>query len=488
MKISKLIINETIKTLKKTSTKVLILLTVLALIASLGLAKAVKALNEFSNSFFEENWQEEMKTQISDMKHEIEKESKHYDEETIASMKSQVETYEIALENEVNMIYYNGMYWKVDALNEIQEAKYNLAMGYGKKDDNEKIVNDRIILLKSNDYAGYMEILKTNEKAKLDDKIISQEEYDDNIYLLNLREKYEIFKENNNAFNWKEIVYSDIETIKQELRTGINMSSGKLMKAEEIKKLEDNLKIDEYRLENNIPVVESMSSERTTYDAISPEFSMLMIAILMIIIAGSSISNEVSKGTIKFLLFTPNKRWKILLAKIVSAIILLLVITIITALVNVLVGTIAFNEAGMQYLYIQNGEIHVLSNLSFMILYYLALSIDILVYMFLAFMLSTVTRNTALSVALSLACYLGSGIIMELVNFYITKDWIKFIPFNNLGFADKIFTNNVTYSTMQMASGFLSNVSLGFSFGVIGVCVALMVITMFDSFNKRDIM
>ena len=488
MKISKLIINETIKTLKKTSTKVMLLLTILALLASFGLAKAVKALNDFSYSFYDSDWKEEMKKQITDMKYEIEKEAKHYDQETLANLKAQVETYELAIENDVNMMSYNGSFWKFDILVEIQEAKYNLEMNYGQKSDIEKSINDRIDLLKNDDYSGYMNKLKENEKVKLDEKIISKEEYEDNLYLLNLREKFEIYKENDNMTNWKEIVYSDIETIKQELRTGINMSSGKLLKAEEIKKLEETLKINEYRLENDIPVVESLSSERTTYDAIAPEFSMLMIAILMIIVSGSSISNEISKGTIKFLIFTPNKRWKILFAKIASAIILLVALTVITALISILIGNIAFNEPGMKYIYIHNGEVHVLSNLVYIVLYYLALGIDILVYMFFAFMLSTITRNTALSVALSIASYVGSGIVMQIINMYITKDWIKFIPFNNLGFADRIFTNNVTYSTMQMASGALNSVTLSFSFGVIGVCVLLMLVSMFDSFNKRDIM
>lgn len=122
-----------------------------------------------------------------------------------------------------------------------------------------------------------------------------------------------------------------------------------------------------------------------------------------------------------------------------------------------------------------------------MMLYFLAASIDILVYMFFAFMLSVVTRNTAVSVGVGIGCYVGSGIVMNLINLYITADWVKYIPFNNLGIADKIFTSNVSYVTMQMAGAAMNNVGLGFSLAVLGVSVLLMIITMFDSFNKRDI-
>ena len=107
--------------------------------------------------------------------------------------------------------------------------------------------------------------------------------------------------------------------------------------------------------------------------------------------------------------------------------------------------------------------------------------------MLFALTLSVVTRNTALSVGVSIACYVGSGTIMELINYFISADWLKFIPFNNMGLVDKIFINNITYMQMQSVSSFTNEVSIGFSLVVLSVCAILMLITMFDSFNKRDI-
>ena len=275
--------------------------------------------------------------------------------------------------------------------------------------------------------------------------------------------------------------------IKESLRTGLNSNTGKLLKPSEYKNMEDALKIDEYKLKNDITAVESLTDERSLYDTVSEQFSMLMISLLMIIIAGSAISTEISKGTIKFLLFTPNKRWKVLLAKIISAIIILLVLTVILSLLSVLIGNIFFEKPGNDYIYVKDGEVKTLSYTVYMVLYFLASSIDILVYMFFAFMLSVITRNTALAVGLSVASYVGSGIVMNLINMYIKADWVKFIPFNNFGIADKIFASSVSYSTMQIASEAMNNVSIWFSLGVLGVSSLLMIITMFDSFNKRDI-
>lgn len=85
-----------------------------------------------------------------------------------------------------------------------------------------------------------------------------------------------------------------------------------------------------------------------------------------------------------------------------------------------------------------------------------------------------------------MTCYIGSGIIMQLINAYISADWVKFIPFNNLGLADRILTNNISYQMAQSMTT-VNGISTGFSLAVLAVCAVLMITTMFDSFNKRDI-
>jgi len=442
-------------------------------------------------------WKTEMQNRLNYLKKSIE-DKNSYNADALAQIKAQIEVYELALENDINYEFSNNYnYWKRQILDEIMALRTkvmllenNKYLSKEQKKDKEETQNqaeERINIIKNDDYTGYIELLKREEKDKLDDKEIEQDEYNDNIYLLDLKAKYEIFKNDGMEYTSKQSIYSDIELIKESLRTGLNSNNGKLLKPSQIKEMEDALKIDIYKLENNIAVIESMTDERAVYDTVSEQFSMLMVSLLMIIIAGSAISTEISKGTIKFLLFTPNKRWKILLAKVVSTILILLALTVILSLLSVLIGNIFFEKAGSDYIYIKNGNVQKLSYIEYKVLYFLASSIDILVYMFFAFMLSVVTRNTALAVGLSVASYVGSGIVMNLINMYIKADWVKFIPFNNFGIADKIFTSSVSYTTMQMASEAMNNVSVWLSLGVLGVSTLLMIITMFDSFNKRDI-
>ena len=499
MKIIKLVMNETIKTLKKTSTKILIILSIIALFASVGFAKGITALNNYGMAYTNEeyDWREDLNTRLSYMRKSIE-ESNNYNAQAIAQTKALIETYEFALDNDIRYEgAFNYNYWKRQAVEEMQLARTQVLLYEStkylskeqKKDKEEKqaLAEARRNLVLNDNFEGYMELLKKEQKDLLEDKKIEEDEYEDNIYLLNIKQKCEIYRCDGQEYSSEQNLYYDIESIVESLRTGLNPNTGKLLKPDEVKKMEDSIKVDLYKIEHDIPTVEVLTNERTIYDTVSQQFSMLMVSLLMIIIAGSAISSEISKGTIKFVLFTPNKRWKILFAKVTSAILILLCLTIVLSLLSALIGNLCFEQAGNDYIYVKDGEVRILPYMNYVILYFLALCIDVLVYMFFAFMLSTVTRNTALSVGLSVACYVGSGIVMNIVNSYIKADWVKYIPFNNFGIADKIFTNTLSYTMMESVTSLLNNVSIWFSLGVLGVTTLLMIITMFDSFNKRDI-
>ena len=76
---------------------------------------------------------------------------------------------------------------------------------------------------------------------------------------------------------------------------------------------------------------------------------------------------------------------------------------------------------------------------------------------------------------------------MQIVNLFVKADWIKYVPFNNLSLTDRLFTNDISFTGTQAVSTITGNIPVGFSLAVIGVCIVLMIVTMFDSFRKRDI-
>ena len=117
---------------------------------------------------------------------------------------------------------------------------------------------------------------------------------------------------------------------------------------------------------------------------------------------------------------------------------------------------------------------------------YFAKSVPVIVFAFFAIMLSTITRSSSVALSLGVATYIGNSLVMTIINQFIKKEWIRYVPFNNLNIADKIFPN-FENSMKLFGETFATNTSLAFSLGVLAVCSILMLVTAYDSFNKRDI-
>ena len=475
MKIFKLFIDENIKTWKKFSTKLLIIAVLLSLIGVLGLTKLMQYMDEKSRitGTVVDTSDEYLKSEIEYFKEQLKDES--LDEESKKSIQAQMEQYEMYLEYDIKLY---GDTWKNDIVKSIVKLRQN-----EKNDEAEKLVQ----ILKDNDYSGYIANEKKILKDELDNKEIGQQEYNDEILILELKEEYL----NGNEETWKKSTINEIQRSQKGIREGINLNSGKLLKVEDKQKLEDLIIMDKYRLNKNIEPTEESSKEnfRLRFEMLAPMFVIAVISIVTVIIAGGTISTEVSSGTIKFWALTPNKRWKILTAKLLSILFYIIILTLVMSLLSVAFANIFFQENGETYLYVKNGEVQEIGNTLYTVELYFAKTIPVIIFALFAVMLSTVTRNTAASVSFSMALYMGNGIVMMILNQFIKKDWIRFVPFNNLNIAEKIFSNSTNLSQMLLdgTDTFAKSTSLSFSLCVLTVCAILMLVTTYDSFNKRDI-
>lgn len=471
MKIFKLFINENIKTWKKLSTKILIIAVILSLVGVLGIVKLMQKVTS-TTEFINENREDFVKSEVEYLTNELNNEK--LDVSTRNELQRQLEMYKMFLE--YNVSPYEDS-WKRDIIEVIASSKIS-----GFNTDN------LIKVLKEDDFIGYIEIQKSLIKEEFDKKEITEQEYKDELNILELKAKYEIGKSEDDEL-WKINALNQIKILQENVRTGINHQTRKLLKAEEKEDMENQIKIALYRLEHNIPDSQngSDSNFRMRYEMLAPMFSISVLSIAAIVIAGGTISTEVSSGTIKFWALTPNRRWKIMTAKLLSVLFYIIVITLVVAILSVAISNIFFDEQGEKYLYVKNGEVREIGNTLYTIEYYLAKTIPVIIFALFSVMLSTITRNTAVSVSLSVGLYMGNGIVMQILNMLIQKDWIKFVPFNNLNIVDKIFPNSTNIMNMMSGTNFATSTSLGFSLAVLGVCAILMLITTYDSFNKRDI-
>ena len=470
MKIFKLFIDENIKTWKKFSTKLAIILILLALVAALGLSKMLQYIDEKNDIVvqYSSTWKEDLEEDINSYKEQLNNE--HLLQSDKNNIQNKIKIAEVRIQNDISVYSTN---WKNTALNNLEN------------DMDEKLLE----IVINNDFGGYINYEKEIEKQKLNQKQITQQEYDDNIQLLDLRSKYQIGNIGNEETirDSKEGYLDKIKNEQKSIRTGIDYQSNKVLTAEQKKKYEDDIKINIYKIENNVVNQEysSTSNYRMMFESLATSFVITLIAIFAMIVAGGAISSEVSTGTIKFWALTPNKRWKILTAKILSIVFYLVVITLIMSILSIACANAFFDTEGYEYIFVKNGNVEKIGNTLFTIEYYFAKLIPVIIFAIFALMLSVITRNTSVSLGLSIATYMGNSVAMLIVNAYIKKDWVKLIPFNNLNIVDKIFPN--FQSVMSTGLENTTTMSLGFSLSVLGVCAILMFVTMYDSFNKRDI-
>lgn len=469
----KLFVNENIKTWKKFSTKLAIIIAILALIVVLALTKWTEFEEQKSASINDLNWRKNIESEIEISKELLKDET--LSQEKINEYKKEIKKNELHLKYDIS-IYATD--WKRNALNNALNGT----------EINKKVTD----VIERDDFQGYIQLQREWKKEELDKKEITQQEYDDEMIILDLYSKYEIGKLPNDMDdgNWKELIIGmNIKLAQLGLRNGIDVETNKVLSVEKKQEYEDEIKMDIYRIENNIPSSDAMYVDgdyRMLFEKLAPSFVTAVIAIFAIIIAGSAIATEVSTGTIKFWALTPNKRWKILTAKILSLLFYIVVITLVMSLVTVVFSNLFFEgQRGNQYIYVKDGNIERIGNTTFMIEYYFAKVIPVFIFSVFALMLSVIGRNSSIALGLSIAVYMGNGVAMQVLNSFVKKDWVRYIPFNNINIADKIFPNFETLLTNT--ESFATSTSLGFSVMVLTVCTILMFVTAYDSFNNRDI-
>ena len=470
-KIWKLFICENIKTWKKLSTKILIIVILIALIGSLAIVKIAEKASESNQSTIDSidgDGKIFLEGAIKNIEEALQNEN--LDEQTREANERQLQIYKLSLKYNVSPYKTS---WKSEAIEKIIDSENEQAIRIEK-------------ILEENDFSKYMEIQKQELKEQFDNKEISEQEYNDEIEILELKEKYEIGKSEDTPY-WRTATIIQIRNSKNSLRMNIDVDNyNKILTVERQQELEESILMNIYRLEHNIPSIEYTQNFRTIYEYLAPTFVVAVIAITAMVMAGSAISTEISSGSIKFWALTPNKRWKILTAKILSILFYIIVITLVMAILTIILGNIFFDTQAETYLFVKDGNVVELGNAVYLISLYFAKLIPVFIFALFALMLSVLTRNTAVAVSFSVAIYIGNTIAMAIINQFITKDWIRFVPFNNLNIADKIFpnaSNPISFAT----DGFATSTSLGFSLAVLGVCAILMLVTMYDSFNRRDI-
>ena len=206
----------------------------------------------------------------------------------------------------------------------------------------------------------------------------------------------------------------------------------------------------------------------------------VFIIVVIIMIAGTIVSEEWSKGTIKLLLVKPYTRTQILLSKFLTVLIISAFVIVSTILMQILVGGILFGfESLFEPVVVYNLSTNVIQEIN--ILAYLGIQTltqlpIIILLATLAFAISTIFSNSALAITVSLLGYMGASIINQLAIAY------------NLTFMKYFVTMNWDLSQYLFGGlPYMEGMNLITSIIICVVYLLIMLIPTFIIFKKRNI-
>lgn len=232
----------------------------------------------------------------------------------------------------------------------------------------------------------------------------------------------------------------------------------------------DQLVEIQYRIDNDLPSPDSVTFLGEMYTSIS--LAMSLITIFSIMIAASIISSEFKSGTIKMLLTRPVARWKILLSKLVTTILISLALLLVSFLFSTLLNVLLFGMDNAKNVAVINGQFVYEDEITYIkfILYKFG---SLLMMIIFAFMIGSLFSSSTLAVTLSLVIYLMKN---TLTMFLAKFKFAKYIW----------FTNDLSQYNPK-DSPIIEDLTLSFSLTVnIVYGIAFLLIT-FITFIKRDI-
>lgn len=237
-------------------------------------------------------------------------------------------------------------------------------------------------------------------------------------------------------------------------------------------------KINEYIIENKVDV----KNAEAPYEIFKTLYSSNIVLVIMFIVmvSGSIMSSEYSKGTIKGLLIRPYSRTKVLLSKFISCL-LMIVIVGFSMLVFELIWSMLFFSLDSLSLPVLEYSFASSNIVSMSVIKYALLTFVNYLPMFillltLAFAISVIVGNTTLAVIISL---LGS-LVAELINAYVQyygMTFLKYFVTPNWDF------NLYSFGALSPYQG----LTLTKSLIICGVYFIIMILATWIVFKKKNI-
>lgn len=228
----------------------------------------------------------------------------------------------------------------------------------------------------------------------------------------------------------------------------------------------------DYHLEHDI-----RSTEGTLWDGVNNSASLvLLITVFTIIVAGDSLAGEFSSGTIKLLLIRPASRVNILVSKYISLLMfgLLLLLTLFVVSFSVNGILYRFSDMDLPLIHVTAEGLIVEKNMLLQLWKtYLLNGISTILYVTMAFMISSAFRSSNMAIGFSIGTLFAGNMVMGVLQRF---DWSKFLLFAN--------TDLTQYLSEQP---YREGMTLSFSIGVLAVYFLAFNLVAWLMFTRRDV-
>lgn len=435
----RLVKNEYIKVFKKLSTKIMIVLIIICALGLSGIALFAKH-NMESNNYSSYDATGDYQETIDWLK------NTNGDPNEIAM-------WQYLIDNDID-----SDDWRYDVLSAV------FANGTGDMSGIKKYLDD-------NDWRGFCQY-------RLDNDILTEGEKWEYQYRLDKDISFDKSNEKKNDL---------IMTVANAKNTIATMGDAKSDGQNSRAKLEDNIKLALYQLDND--KLDNTANQMTLFETSEPEqitfwtvfltstSLVTVVALLAIVIAGGIVSSEFSQGTVKFLLINPVKRWKILMSKYftvitVGYIMLCILFVVMIPITGLMLG---FDGFSTPYIYVSGGEVKEMPTLLYAAEQYLMKSVEMVVMSTLAFAISSLVRSTALAIGVSVFTMCIGSTVTQLLS-QLGQDWARFLVFANTDLA-----------SISKGGSIFAQHSLTFAVGVLIAHMVVFLLTAWDGFTKRSV-
>ncbi len=479
---SKLIKNELIKIFSKKS---MIVIGVIILVIIIGFNVLNKISQSMSNSYsaYSEGYIQYLDEELSNLDP-----NKPSDINKYVETKSQKDLATLAKD-------YKETSWQAEVIGTVISPIIEEMNNYEYIDKNNEALtiskaqyDEMLTALKNNDwkYFANKELDSLNTQIEELNTLIAQDSENEDLKtqlkslelqkeVVNLRLDKNI---NYGSDNYKSIA---VQNYRMYMGNYIQSSQGKNLTDEEKSEINGYLEkanLYKYDLYNDTEYQNTATANYTFQNSIGTYIAIIVM--IVVIVAGVSISEEFNKGTVKLLLVRPYSRTKILISKLIAVFITMLITTATILLLQFIIGGIVYGFGSYMMNIVQfdftTNSIVTLNIFAYLGLIFICkLPIFILIGT-LAFALSTLFLNSPLAVALPILGYMGSDMINMIAISY-KWDWVKYFVTPNWDLSQYLFGGTPMFS----------GISVEFSITICAIYFVIMLVASIVSFKKRNI-